>query len=57
MKTKYDTTMEQIEEIANGNDYMTAELITANMLTDIAESLAIIADGIQALVNEKVTES
>lgn len=56
MKTKYDTTMERIENLANGNNFMTAELVTANMLTDIAESLAIIADGIQALVNEKVTE-
>lgn len=36
---------------------MTIELITANMLVDIAESLAIIVDGIQALVNEKVAES
>ena len=57
MKTKYDSTMERINEIENESNYMTAELITANMLTDIAESLAIIADGIQALVNEKVTES
>lgn len=54
MKTKYDTTMERIENLANGNDLMTTELITANMLVNIAESLAIIADGIQALVNEKV---
>lgn len=52
MKTKYDTTMERIKK----NKFMTAELITANMLVDIAESLAIIADGIQALINEKVTE-
>jgi hypothetical protein len=38
MKTKYDTTMERIENLTNGNDFMTTELITANMLTDITES-------------------